>query len=119
MKATWRRLILALYTVLTIAVMVHMGEPDSLSWWLWGLPLLLWSIAPVALLSLRRRSSLASGIGAAISAAFGAASYIYMAWISPADAQGGLLFLFLPIFQFAFALVWFGLTAIFDRMRAK
>ncbi|WP_338241442.1 hypothetical protein [Aurantiacibacter hainanensis] len=115
----WRRLILSCYLALTAAAMLYMGRPDHWDWFVLFVPFLLWALAPVALLCLLPFAQTSNGIGAAISAAVGALVYIDTAWIPPSDAQDGLIFIFLPIYQLAFALLWLALVALIRKFSPK
>ena len=119
MAARWRLMLLAVYAVVTAAAMIAMGQPDTLKWYLLAVPFFLWAMAPVAWLCLRRKRPLASGIGAAVCAAAGAAIFGSTAWLPPVDAQAGLVFVFLPAYQFAFALLWVAALAIIARLTSK
>ena len=110
MAKDWRLAVLTLYGIVVLICMVHMGQPDGARWWLMGVPFMGWALAPVALLCLKCSHPLAYGIGAAILALLGAWLYIGTAYSSAPDAQAGLVFVFLPLYQLGFAAIWIGLV---------
>ena len=99
-------------------VAVAAMKPDTLQGFLSVIPFLVWCMA-VAWLCLRRKRPVASGIGAGISATAGLAVYGSTAWLMTADPQGGLIFIFLPVYQFAFALLWLAGVGIVGRLISK
>ena len=100
-----RRWILAFYVLCVFAIQLYMGRPSELSWLGIELLFLAWAVLPVALLCLGREYATAKAIGAALLAVFGLAMYGDTAFIHP-DAQGGLIFIFLPLYQLVLAALW-------------
>jgi hypothetical protein len=89
----------------TLAFMVHAGRPSGAGWWIGALPFLAWGLAPFAALSLGARALRASRralgallAGAAIVAAATAFALVDAFVVHP-DAQSGVAFLFLPVWQ--------------------
>ncbi|NVD45129.1 hypothetical protein [Qipengyuania atrilutea] len=115
----WRLAILTAYFAVSAAAMIQMGQPDTILWYAVSILFLLWVLAPVAVLCLIPLWRRLAGIGAAISAIFGAWIYIDVAFIPPSDAQDGLIFLFLPIWQFCFVVLWLAAIALYRWLSLK
>ncbi|MDG6080191.1 hypothetical protein E3U23_13430 [Erythrobacter litoralis] len=93
-----------------------MGDPDRADWYPVAIPLLLWTVLPIAILCLQPYRPRASGIGAGISAMIGALIYLATAWSSTGDPLDGLVFMMLPVMQLGFALLWLGGVALYYRL---
>ena len=119
MAKDWRLAILALYGAFVLWIMVHMGQPDGIGWWLTSIPFMVWALAPVALLCLLRSHPIAHGIGAIAVAALGAYFYIETAFLAAPDAQAGLIFLFAPVVQLGLAILWFGAVYLWAKVAGR
>ncbi|UVI39364.1 hypothetical protein [Qipengyuania spongiae] len=118
-KTDWRIAILAVYALVVGFVMVSMGRPSEAGWFLMSIPFMLLALAPVALLCFGKRRATAKGVGAIVVAILGVAAYYHTAFIAAPDAQGGLVFLFAPLYQFMLAFVWLLAIWAIDRFRGK
>jgi hypothetical protein len=109
--------LLAAGSVITLGFMVYAGRPSSLGWFVQIAPFAIWAFAPFAGGALACRSVRCSPRAVAIVAAaaglltFGTALLLYRSFVVAPDAQSGLLFLFLPLWQ-ALALAPFILFAV-------
>ncbi|MEX0341374.1 MAG: hypothetical protein AB3N06_02200 [Erythrobacter sp.] len=115
-RIDWRKAILAAYAAVTFGAMFRMGSPEEASWYALSIPFLLFAILPVALLSVGAKSSLLTGMGALVLAAAGTIFYVHTAWFAAPDAQAGLIFVFLPLYQLVAAAIWLGLVRVFARL---
>jgi hypothetical protein len=92
-------------SLVTLGFMVYAGKPSSLGWFVKIAPFAIWAVAPFAggaLVCRWVRSSprgLAIVAGAAGLLACGTAVLLYHGFVVAPDAQNGLLFLFLPLWQ--------------------
>jgi hypothetical protein len=102
------RIVLSLLGVgvlVTVAFMFHAGEPRRPTWWLGFIPFVAWALLPyglVGLLASRLRASSRSidVLAAAASLLSLSSSYLlYLGFVAETDAQSGLLFLFVPLWQ--------------------
>ena len=98
-------LVLLLGFLTTLGFMVYAGEPSNPWWWLLFVPFAAWAGGPyvaVALVARRPSSSRASRLIALLTAigltAFGAYS-LFTAFVTHLDAQSGIVFVFLPLYQ--------------------
>jgi hypothetical protein len=104
-------------SLLTLGFMVYAGRPSSVGWFVKIVPFAIWAVVPFAGGALVCRSVRPSPRGLAIVAAAaallacGTAVLLYHAFVIAPDAQSGLLFLFLPLWQ-ALGLAPFGVFAL-------
>jgi hypothetical protein len=89
----------------SIAFMIHAGEPRILSWWLLFFPFAAWTLVPYALVvqAARRQPASRSSqtvllFAAAALLAFGSFT-LYEAFVAHLDAQSGIVFVFLPLYE--------------------
>lgn len=91
--------------MVTLACMLYAGEPRRPRWWLGFAPFAAWALLPflvAGILSFRLRGSPASRRVLLAAAGLLTAStcwLLYVAFIDQPDAQSGLVFLFLPLWQ--------------------
>ena len=100
----------------TLLSMVHAGQPEALRWYLEVAPFALWALVPFgagAWVSRRVRhapSALAVMVACALVLLLATGALLYQTfWASP-DAQGGLVFLFLPVWQLVGELPFFAVA---------
>jgi len=85
--------------------MLYAGQPEHPGWWLGVLPFVLWSLIPYALLAWTAarvrdsRRSLWVLLVASVLLTGGSGVLLYQAFVARPDAQSGLVFLFLPVWQ--------------------
>jgi hypothetical protein len=95
----------AVGSLVTLGFMVYAGRPSSLGWFVGIAPFAIWAVAPFAGGAVACRAVRSSPRGLAIVAvaagliACGTAVLLYHALVVASDAQSGLLFLFLPLWQ--------------------
>ncbi len=91
--------------LVTLGFMLDAGEPDKLWWWAGFLPFAGWALVPYAALALvahRLRSSRRSLWVLLVAAAVlsgSAAALLYQAFVTNIDAQSGIVFVILPLWQ--------------------
>ncbi|MBX7501584.1 hypothetical protein K3181_09030 [Qipengyuania sp. YG27] len=112
----WRIAILAAYAALTFIAMAEMGSPQAASWYALSVPFLVLAILPVALFCLGSSHVVPKGLGALVIALSGALIYLHTAWFAAPDAQAGLVFLLVPLLQFAAAVIWLGLVHVTGKL---
>ena len=103
--------IVAVYGVAVGWIAIRAGEPTELWWWLLEIPFFLWIVAPIAvplLLSLRSWF-LTSGV--AVMAAYSVYIYERDMFGPGARSTSALIFVFLPVYQWAGAAVLIGLAS--------
>ena len=115
----WRWWLLAIYALVVSVVIIEMGRPSDLSWFVLSIPFLLWALAPVALLCFGPGLRVARLIGAVLVCVLGALAYVHTAFVAKPDAQGGLIFLFAPVYQFGIAVLWLLGGWVFARFYRK
>lgn len=97
--------LLAIGAVTTLGFMLYAGEPDVPLWWPVALVIAAWCVVPYGVLARTSRrmadDRLAAWTIVAVSALWTliAVATLYTTFITYSDAQGGLVFLFLPIWQ--------------------
>jgi FtsH-binding integral membrane protein len=97
--------ILLLGVLTTLGFMVHAGEPSSPSWWLLFVPFAGWVSVPYAVVALavRRQPVVRSSQVVLLIAAIALATFggytLYGAFVTHIDAQSGIVFVFLPLYQ--------------------
>jgi hypothetical protein len=107
----------AVGSLITLGFMVYAGRPSSLGWFVGIAPFAIWVMAPFAggaVVCRAVRSSPRSLAIVSVAAgllACGTAVLLYHGLVVAPDAQGGLLFLFLPLWQ-ALALTPFVVIAL-------
>jgi hypothetical protein len=101
----WNLLVSSAGVAVTFGFMVWAGDPRHVAWWVGAVPFALWASAPYAVLAVAawalrssRGASLTvffTGIGVLIS------SFVILvsAFVTHIDAQSGLVFVFLPLWQ--------------------
>lgn len=106
----------ALVVTLAVAVLVHWGfmlwagEPANGAWWSLVLPFAVWGAAPFTGLALaawfarRSRAALWLLLAVSLLLTVGSALLLWDAFVANSDAQSGLLFVFLPIYQLLVAI---------------
>lgn len=88
----------------TLGFMLHAGEPERASWWPGMLPFAAWASAPFlatgyAAYRLSSRYSLCVLLFAGTLLAVTSVVLFYRVFVSQPDAQSGLVFVFLPLWQ--------------------
>lgn len=108
-------LLLGIGGITTLGFMLYAGEPSEPTWWLLAIPFAAWSVIPYGALAVVARrlgnQQTASRIvlaAAALTSVIAIAA-LYTTFIAYADAQSGLVFLFLPVWQTVAALPLLGL----------
>jgi ABC-type Na+ efflux pump permease subunit len=96
--------ILVAYTLAIATMMIRVGEPTAFIWWIGALPFLAWCVAPVGA-ALFWRSWIAI-VGTAAIAGWGWYEYNVGLFGPGARSTSGLLFLFVPIYQ------WMGIAVV-------
>ncbi|MFE4106228.1 hypothetical protein [Almyronema epifaneia] len=102
--------ILAAGMFVTLGFMLQASEPGQWGTWAFLLPFLAWAIAPyLAVIAAIRRfrasfNSLLTLLVAASLLTLSSTALLYDAFVSRPDAQSGLVFLVLPVYQ------WIGLS---------
>lgn len=102
-QAVWPPL--GIGVLVTLGFMLHAGEPGRPAWWLGFVPFAAWAVSPFVaagmVASRFRASPLAVRLVAAAAAALaGSSLFVYhQGFVAHPDAQSGLLFLFLPLWQ--------------------
>ncbi len=98
-------LVLGVCTVL--GLMLHAGNPSDPSWWPGFLAFATWGLLPflvfaefAARLSHSRLSMFALFAGALV-VTIGTASLLYESFVANTDAQNGIIFIILPLYQLA------------------
>ncbi len=115
--------LLALGALITLGFMLYAGEPEKASWWLLFLPFAAWALLPYGCFAALTRKGLNSTaaravviVAAALLSGLAFAA-LYATFVVEPDAQGGLVFLFLPVWQLI-GLTPFGFLARFLEARA-
>jgi hypothetical protein len=107
--------VIAAYVAVFEWIAVSTGDPTDLWWWLAEFPFSIWIIAPIALpLLLRLRHWLLTG-GVTAMAAYGV--YVYVdSMIGPGvRSTSGLVFIFLPFYQWLGTGILIVLAAVMSR----
>lgn len=106
------------YMAAVLGVMLRAGSPEAAWWWLALIPFFGWAVAPVVVSALIIRSQI-KPIPALISSslfvlAVVAGIYIYLESMfgDGARSTSGLIFIFLPIYQWALPLILLLITAL-------
>jgi hypothetical protein len=106
----------ALAITLVVAILVHWGfmlwagDPDTGEWWALILPFALWGAAPFTGLGLaawfarRSRAAIWLLLGVSLLLTVASALLLWDAFVASTDAQSGLVFVFLPIYQLVIAI---------------
>lgn len=103
--------LLATYAIAVFAIMFRAGSPDQFWWWLGMIPFLAWTVAPLAtvVFIIRRQTEAASVVVSALLMGLAVVSgiYIYLESMFGEDARStsALIFLFLPLYQWAIPLL--------------
>lgn len=89
---------------MTLGFMLHAGSPGQPSWWLGFILFGAWALAPygVCAAAARRASDGREGLvwlAASVLLTGASAALLYDAFLARPDAQSGLVFLFLPLWQ--------------------
>jgi hypothetical protein len=119
-RASWA--LLAPGYAVTLFAMWRAGSPDSWGWWLHAAPFALWAFAPYALFGLASARMARSRAASAVMLVACALLSVVTAWllrdafVANLDAQSGIVFVFLPIWQ-AIALAPFLGAAVWLRGR--
>lgn len=91
--------------VITLGFMLYAGEPERPGWWLLFAPFAAWALLPfgcfaaVVRKGLKARGARLVAVVAALLLAGLAFAALYATFVVEPDPQGGLVFLFLPIWQ--------------------
>ena len=111
--------ILAVYAIWVLGIAIRAGNPTELWWWLLEIPFFLWIVAPLALPLLFFRSWFWTVTAALIA---GYSIYIYERDMFDPGARStsALIFIFLPIYQWAvvLALILVGGLIVWSSSRA-
>jgi len=97
--------VLLLGFLTTLGFMLYAGEPSKSTWWLFFVPFAGWAGAPYAITGLAVRRSAASRASqvvlllTAIALTGFGCSMLYTAFVTHIDAQSGIVFVFLPVYQ--------------------
>lgn len=96
--------VLAAGALITLGFMLHAGSPGQPSWWLGFLLIGAWSLAPYGVCAAAGRRVSAGREGLVWLAASAlltgmSAALLYDAFVARPDAQSGLVFVFLPLWQ--------------------
>ncbi len=89
----------------TWTFMVYAGQPDDWSWLLFFLPFAAWAAIPFAVIAFasRRARTIPAALRvlfvATLILTFGSMYLLYTAFVTSPDAQSGIVFVFLPIWQ--------------------
>ena len=111
--------VIAAYAVAIEWISVRAGSPTELWWWLEGIPWLLWIIAPIAVpLLLRMRHWLLTG-GVAVLAGYSLYVYEQSMFGPDTSSTSGLVFVFLPLYQWTVTAVLIVAAAIASRRKAQ
>jgi hypothetical protein len=97
-------LLLIAYTLAIAIMMIRVGEPTAFIWWIGALPFLAWCVAPVG--AALFWSSWTVIAGTAMIAAWGLYEYNVGLFGPGARSTSGLVFVFLPIYQ------WIGIAVV-------
>ena len=103
--------------------MLHAGSPGQPSWWLGFVLFGAWALVPYGVCAAagRRVSGGREGLvwlGASVLLTGASAAILYDAFVARPDAQSGLVFVFLPLWQLV-GLAPFALVARFLARRAR
>ena len=110
--------IVGLYVALCAALMIDIGSFDNGDDILFGIGVFAWVIAPVVLLALLSRLGVITAIAAALLGT-GALYLYWRAFYGPdIDPQSGLVFIILPLYQFAIAAM-VAIVAVVLRRRSR
>lgn len=112
----WRTVVLAVYAAVVFGAMLHMGSPREASWYALSIPFLCFAILPIAWLCVGAKSSMLKGVGALALAAVGTIIYVDTAWFAASDAQAGIIFVVLPLYQLVAAAIWLALVRVLARL---
>ena len=95
----FRWTLLSVYGLALASIMVQAGEPTSLEWWALFIPFFAWSIAPLAVPLLLPLRSWLIVLGTGAIAAHGWYTYEQQMFGPGARSTSGIVFVFLPIYQ--------------------
>jgi hypothetical protein len=110
--------IVAAYAAAIEWIAFRAGNPADPWWWLWGIPLSLWIVAPIAVPLLLRIKHWLLTAGVAAMAVYGVYLYEVSMFGPGVRSTSGVIFVFLPLYQ------WFGtalllLVALATRRRTS
>ena len=118
------RLLLLVGAAATLGFMAYAGQPGSASWWLFFLPFAAWTLVPYALAAAETsrhpsgRGSISVLCAAAAILSGSSIGLLYLAFVAQPDAQSGLVFIFLPVWQSLGLLPFLGVSRILSRRGA-
>lgn len=102
--------ILSLYVVVVLLIMIRAGSPDTIWWWAGAAAFLAWAAAPFAAAALLirrqngRRAAVLSTVLMALAAGYSLYVYERAMFGAGARSTSGLIFIFLPLYQWVLPL---------------
>lgn len=116
----------AVFGIITNAYfMIKAGDVGNFVWWIGFAIFFLWASIPfVTLFYLSKKQyhsplELIPLVIAALMLVFSNSKILYMAFVTHLDPQSGLVFIFLPIYQFLFLSVFIGISFIIKKVLTR